>query len=133
VAEITNTPWHEMYCYVLSVPRGDGSPRFRFAKEFHVSPFLEMDMGYDWRFTAPEDKLAVHMENHSGSTKVFDATMVLERRPVTGRNLARCLLAHPLMTVEVITAIHWQALRLWLKRVPVFPHPRDVRERSVSS
>ena len=85
-------------------------------------------MSYDWQFTTPDTNLVVHMENLVDSRKIFDATMVLERRPVTGRELTACLLAYPFMTLQVIAAIHWQALRLWLKRATVFPHPNELRE-----
>ena len=67
VAEITNTPWKERHAYVLPVARGQRARRacwqLQFDKEFHVSPFMPMDMRYDWRFTAPGDDLRVHMEN----------------------------------------------------------------------
>ena len=57
--------------------------RYRFAKEFHVSPFMPMEANYDWRFGAPGKRLAVHMENYIGGERVFDATLDLSRREIT--------------------------------------------------
>ena len=57
----------------------------------------------------------------------FDATLVLQRKPLTGASLARVLWRYPLMTAQVVGAIHWQALRLWLKRNPVHDHPAAPR------
>lgn len=128
VAEITNTPWKQRHAYVLPLARADAHGRahgWRFDKRFHVSPFMPMARAYDWRFTAPGDDLRVHMDVFDGERRDFDATLVLQRRPWTGAHLARVLWRYPLMTVQVVAAIHWQALRLWLKRNPVHDHPGD--------
>jgi uncharacterized protein len=100
--------------------------RHAFDKAFHVSPFMPMKQSYDWRLSTPHETLSVHMENLERGEKVFDATLALERQPITGVNLARALLQFPLMTMKVVTAIHWQALKLWLKRTPVHTHPSQL-------
>ncbi|MGD8396073.1 MAG: DUF1365 domain-containing protein [Candidatus Eiseniibacteriota bacterium] len=127
VAEVTNTPWGERHHYVLddSANLGTaGTKRFRLGKRFFVSPFMDMDVDYDWRFVMPGRQLVIHMDNAKPDGSFFDATMVLERRALTAANLARVLVRHPLMTLEVIAAIHWQALKLVAKRCPTCVHPR---------
>jgi DUF1365 family protein len=127
VAEITNTPWKERHQYVLAVDDSDARiKRFGFNKDFHVSPFLPMDMQYRWDFSEPLNRLFVHMENHREGEPIFDATLALKRSALSSGALLRILAAFPLMTFKVILAIHWQALRLWLKRTPVFDHPRKL-------
>lgn len=127
VAEITNTPWRERHAYVLPVKQAQAAGRilrWRFDKDFHVSPFMPMARTYDWRFTPPGENLHVHMKVMRGDAEEFGASLSLERRPLTGASLARVLWRYPLMTAQVVGAIHWQALRLWLKRNPVHDHPR---------
>jgi DUF1365 family protein len=130
VAEITNTPWKERHAYVLpvadSITSGDAW-RFRFEKQFHVSPFMPMDMRYDWRFSAPASGLHVHMENWRNGRSAFDATLSLRREPINSASLARALVGFPLMTAQVTTLIYWQALRLWAKRTPFFTHPQKLK------
>ena len=125
LAEITNTPWGERHCYVLRLPadRGGHASCFEFDKRFHVSPFIGMDRRYRWRFTEPDRHLLVHMDVARDSGRELDATMLLQRHPVTASALNRLLLRYPLMTAKVVAGIHWQALRLWLKRIPVHDHP----------
>lgn len=130
VAEITNTPWKERHAYVLPVAAATGANRlssFRFDKEFHVSPFMPMEMRYAWSFSAPGDDLHVHMVNHAASTEdsapVFDATLALKREPITALSLARALARFPLMSLQVVALIHWQALKLLLKGTPFHAHP----------
>jgi len=126
VAEITNTPWKERHAYVLPVSQADAHGRalcWTFDKRFHVSPFMPMDCEYHWRFTAPGEDLHVHMQVWRDGVRQFDAGLDLQRHPLDGRGLAQVLLRYPLMTVQVVAAIHWQALRLWLKRTPIHDHP----------
>ena len=126
VAEITNTPWGERRVHVLD-PRADEGKgrvrRHRFAKDFHVSPFLAMDYEYDWRLAPPGASLSVHMENRRDGRAEFDATLLLGRREIGGASLARCLLRFPFMTLEVVLRIYLQALRLRLTGHTFFPHP----------
>ena len=125
VAEVNNTPWNERHSYVLPGPESGRWLKTSFDKRFHVSPFNPMDMLYNWRSNTPDRRLVLHMENSNEGEKVFDATLALTAQPLTTANLNKLLFRHPLMTVKVGLAIYWQALRLYLKRVPVYQHPEN--------
>lgn len=126
VAEITNTPWGERHSYVLpaTAAQPGATLEFGFSKDFHVSPFMPMDMAYRWRFGAPGRRLAVYMENARNGESLFDATLALSRREISGPALAGVLLRFPFSTLQVLAAIYWQALRLKLKGAPFHDHPR---------
>ena len=85
-----------------------------------------MQQDYTWRFTTPRRTLVVHMDNWQDGRHLFDATLVLRRREISAAVLARVLVQYPLITTKVIGAIHWQALKLGIKRCPFYPHPKSL-------
>jgi DUF1365 family protein len=119
--EVRNTPWHERFHYVLPV-QGNLALPFAVAKAFHVSPFMPMDMDYRLRFALDAQRVRVHMENWRAGHKVFDADLALQRQPLDRANLHRHILAFPWMSLRTVTGIYWQALRLLLKRTPIYDH-----------
>ena len=127
VIEIHNTPWGEHFCYVLGAGENQHPMkewrRHTGDKVFHVSPFIDMDIRYDWRFRLPGDTIQVHIIDYHQNSRLFDATLSLERRPINRQMLTRVLLRYPAQTVRVITLIYWQALRLVLKKTPFYSHP----------
>lgn len=127
VAEVHNT-FGEQHCYVLPAdPDAAVAPAsarvWRDKKTFHVSPFLTLDGTYRFQFAIADDHLDIRIDLHRGGRPVFVSRLALDRRPLTDRTLAAALLRYPLMTLRVIAAIHWQALRLWLKGAAYHPKP----------
>lgn len=136
IAEVNNTPWGEQHLYVVEA---DGPGRRslstdKIEKDFHVSPFMHLDMDYKMAFSEPGEKLGVKIENHLHDSavaemgdvdgkKILDVTMLLNRKPLTSRNLNWMLVKYPLGSFRVFAGIYWQALRLYLKKVPFYPHP----------
>jgi hypothetical protein len=97
----------------------------RFPKEFHVSPFMPMQIDYTWVFKAPDEKLTVLMQNRNKDQTqvIFDSALELNRLPLTIGNIITSFLRFPFVTLKTILAIHYQALKLYIKRSPVYDHP----------
>lgn len=126
VTEVTNTPWKEQHCYVLSGESNNGHfITHSQQKEFHVSPFMNLDMDYHWDIHTPNEKLKFGIENISENNKIFSASINLKRIELNQKNLTSTLINHPFMTLKVVAAIHFQALKLWLKGIDYVPHPKN--------
>jgi uncharacterized protein len=124
VSEITNTPWGERYSQVFEF--GDkGMKVFKFPKKFHVSPFIPMNIDYTWVFHAPGEELKVYMQDRlkAQTELLFDSTLTLRRQELSLKNVVKGLVRFPLVTFKTMLAIYYQALKLYLKKVPFYTHP----------
>jgi len=146
--EINNTPWNERYCYVHDCSKSEQSSShrreqqspiinkqnkhsFHFDKVFHVSPFMPMNVLYQWHYTIKRSSILIHMEVFDKSSKQeneeikFYANMQLKALPLNKKNANRLPIKFPLMCVKVVSAIYWNALKLWFKKVPFYNHPNS--------
>jgi len=120
LAEVRNT-FGGTHNYWLRPDPAARTFRAAAAKSLYVSPFMPVDLDYAFAFTPPAARLVAHMTTSRAGAIGFDATLSLERRPWTAAEMRRLLLRYPAMTARVMTGIHWEALKLWGKGVPLVP------------
>jgi DUF1365 family protein len=125
LAEVSNTFGEtENYWLNASNERAAGdNKKYRFQKSLHVSPFMKLGQEYEWTFTPPSGRLISQCVSHENGQAIFDSTLKLYRRDWARDELHRTLFQYPWVTLKVIAGIHWEALRLLLKKVPVVSHP----------
>ncbi len=125
LCEVSNT-FGEHHNYLLQAPGGRpiGSREWLTAdKVFHVSPFCEVDGHYRFRFAGDATSRFAQIDYHDADGKLLITTIDGHARPLTAASAARAFLSFPFLTAGVVARIHWQALKLWLKRVPWFSKP----------
>lgn len=125
VAEITNTPWNERYAYVFDIPSTAETQElvFDFDKQFHVSPFMPMQIHNHWRFKITAESVNIQMVLSQEDVTHFDVSMQVNASPFTAKSMRALPVQFPLQTLAVVFRIYWQALRLWGKKTPFFSHP----------
>ncbi len=125
VAEVNNTPWGEQHCYVLWSGNRIGLRHlaFQHPKEFHVSPFMDLDLLYRWQILPPSHRLAVHLGTWREDERLFDATLSLRRRELNSRNWLATTARQPIVPMRILAAIYYEAFQLWIRKCPFFPHP----------
>ena len=121
--EVSNT-FGGRHSYFIPVTDPDASAiRQSCAKTMHVSPFLDMDMSYSFRVSPPKDRTVVTIVGADAAGAVLVAAMNGKRRELTDGALLRAFARAPFMTLKVISAIHWEAMRLWLKGIGLHSNP----------
>jgi len=123
LAEVSNTPWNERHCYLV-----DARQNVIMDKAFHVSPFMNEDMKYRWRFTPLNQTLYLNIDNMLETEKLFDATFSMQREPLSSKALIKNLLRVPAMTISTVLGIHWEAIKLYVKGIPYVPYVKKKKE-----
>src|SRR6478736_5559957 len=121
VVEVHNTHL-ERHLYTLRPATADGPFRSSMAKAFYVSPFIDMEGGYTIHVDDAPKRLRIGINERQGDAPLLATSLVLRRRPLTDRMIARMLLRHPFMTHRTIALIHWHALHLWRRGIPFQRH-----------
>lgn len=143
---VTNTPWGEKHSYVIDLRDQASSDRVEvgFQKQMHVSPFMPMNIQYQWQGLKPGEQLKFSLSNclksaastdsmrNAGQSKakttpIFKAGVNFSRVEINKHSLNQVLLSYPVMTLKVLAGIYWQALRLFIKRINIFPHPLKIK------
>jgi len=114
--EVKNT-FGEQHTYVFKVESDNKLIQNNCSKKFHVSPFIEMDCNYFFRILYPGEKLSVVIDQYDQEGKILFASQDGERCNLTSKNLMKSYLKHPLMTFKIISAIHFEAFKLWIKGI----------------
>lgn len=123
IYEVNNT-FGERHSYLIPVEQiRDGEVRQECDKVFYVSPFIPMQAHYRFRISLPGDRLSVTINQSDAEGPLLHASFTARRTVLSDASLLRVMIAYPLMTVKVIAGIHWEALRLWLKGVPLVRRP----------
>ncbi len=127
IYEVHNT-FGERHSYVYDARETPTPHAHACGKRFHVSPFMDIGMRYEFRTVLPDQRVAVAIKGSDADGTLIHASLAGVAAPFTSTNLLRGLLLYPLMTFKVTAAIHWHALRLWLKGIRIRPKPQPPSE-----
>ena len=125
LTQVTNT-FHEQKLFVFPGAGEDGVFHLRTPKHFYVSPFSSLELWFDFKLEAPGERLRILIDDlDAAGERHLLSSLTGVRRELTDAALLSCALRYPLLTLRVMFLIHWHALRLWLKKLPVFRKAAD--------
>ena len=123
LAEVSNIPWNQRHQYAYYIDSTGTVPSQK--KQFHVSPFNHLDQTYQWHVEPPGEKINIGLRIDDERGHIFSASLALERHAFERRTIRTQLLKKPVMTVSIVTAIYWQALKIYLKGIPYIPYKKE--------
>ncbi|NVK88902.1 MAG: DUF1365 domain-containing protein [Gammaproteobacteria bacterium] len=129
MAEVSNTPWNERHVYAYNIAR-IGANYWSDAKRFHVSPFNPLAQTYHWRNHIDEQHLRLNLAVSEDSNLRFTASFNYHREPMTRASFYQALKQQPLFSFKTVCGIYWQALKLFINRIPFYSHPNSSMEKS---
>jgi DUF1365 family protein len=119
LVEVSNTPWNQRHCYLVDIDNPSPS-----RKDFHVSPFMNLDMEYRWRIRSPASSTLVSIENWR-EQRLFKAVFAAKRQEMNPKNVAKVLLRWPIASLSILRKIYWQAFKLFLKGIKYVPYRQE--------
>jgi len=122
IAEISNT-YHEMKMFFFARDELEGNTfKRKTEKFFYVSPFIDMDTFFDFKLAIPTEKLDIKIDDYDrDGNRFFISTLLGNRKPLTNNNMLRYFFSIPLIPLRVMGLIHWQAFKLWVKKIKYHP------------
>jgi len=124
--EVKNT-FGEQHTYVFRVDSENKLIQNNCSKKFHVSPFIEMNCKYFFRILNPDEKLSVIIDQYDQEGKILFASQDGKRTNLNSSQLLKSYLKHPLMTIKIISAIHFEAFKLWMKGIKIIKKKIKIR------
>jgi DUF1365 family protein len=125
LAEINNTPWNERHVYCFDCRASKRTTKVIFDKDFHISPFMPMDIKYNAYFYQSRKKIIVILRNFQKNNMLFSATLQLRCNDLNNVTMLKYIFNNFLVTQKTLFRIYWHALNLWSKRIPFYSHPRS--------
>ncbi len=123
-AEVSNTPWKERHVYSYKLQRDGQKESWTDHKAFHVSPYNPMEMTYHWQSGCTSDAVSLTLNLKSHDELQFVASFDYERRSLTRKNFLKGIFCQPFFSFHTVLGIYWQALKLFVKRIPLYNHPK---------